>query len=107
MSTKEEAKIIECISEDDRRRERRIECHTPAQVTLVQLGYTCPGIILDASSNGLRVRTGRHVGKGWEVQITIGTAVAFGEVRYCVESKEPGKYEFGVLVLNVRTPYSK
>src|SRR5687767_3127896 len=103
MAKKEESKIVECISDSERRRERRISCNYPAHVTFVQLGNSCAGTILDASTNGLRVRTPHKVGKGWVVEIAFGSAVAYGEVRYCVESDAPGAYEFGVLVLNVRT----
>src|SRR5688572_19094876 len=101
---KTEAAIIEYLRDDDRRRERRLQCQTPAEVILVQLGYSYPGTILDASSRGLRVRAARHVGAGWEVQIRIGQAIARGEVRYCTESSVPRMYEFGVLVYDVKNP---
>jgi hypothetical protein len=48
--------------------------------------------VLDVSKDGMSLRTGQHVSRGWKIKVRRGSMIVFGEVRYCL----PAGAEFRV-----------
>lgn len=58
--------------------------------------------VMDLSSSGMKLRVERPLDRGTQVQVLLEDVIIFGEVRHCTESA--GRYNVGVLVLDVLTP---
>ncbi len=58
--------------------------------------------VMDLSSSGMKLRIEKQLVPGTEVQVLLDDAIIFGQVRHCTESA--GRYNVGVLVLDVLTP---
>ena len=71
----------------DKRRERRFVTDDPAFIHSLSpptLGLTQVQV-LDVSRQGLRLRIGRGIRTGSEIQVKLKDLFVLGEVRYCVQ----------------------
>src|SRR5712692_942273 len=70
----------------EKRREPRFVTSDPAFLhSLNSLTLDlAPGQVLDVSRQGLKLRIGRHVRTGSEIQVKLKDLFVFGEIRYCV-----------------------
>ena len=73
-----------CHSGPERRSEPRINCSSPAELTIINNDVSSSAaVITDVSSAGLRVIANVRMSPGQQVQIKMGKLVILAEVRHC------------------------
>ena len=72
----------------EKRRQPRFVTDDPAFIhSLNPLALDlAPGQVLDVSRQGLKLRMGRHILTGSEIQVKLKDLFVLGEIRYCVRA---------------------
>lgn len=82
----------------ERRREPRFQVHTEG--TLRSVRPCCPEkvrvVVMDVSRRGIKARVSRFVDVGWQVQLSMGSAIVFGQVRHCTRAGDD--YIVGIVI---------
>lgn len=104
--TRKETWYRTCIalnSEHEGRREPRLPVHLPGDVIALSGDggeQSVPGVVLDVSLSGMRLRVPRRVDNGTMIFVEMGSTLVVGEVRHCVAGKN-GHFEAGVEITDV------
>jgi hypothetical protein len=85
----------------ERRRENRYytgNCH--ADILLGGADTSVPGLVMDVSRSGMRVRSDCHLAAQRSVRVRVGNMNVTGWVRYCTSNSD-GTFDTGVLINHI------
>lgn len=102
--TRKETWYRTCIalnSENEGRREPRLPVQLPGAVLALsgEGERSVPGMVLDVSLSGLRLRIPQSVASGTMIFVEMASTLVVGEVRHCVEKN--GHFEVGIEITDV------